>query len=691
MNYIVTKNRTFFEKIGQYNYCSLQEMGVALPSGVAIDSETTGLFPLLDDLFAVQLGTGRDNFLIDLQEYQGLPSYKGRVELNQTFAEVIPYLKDRHLVFHNSMFDIGFLMKNGFVPKMEHVWDSMLASRILHNGDVMMRHNFGAVMERELGQVYDKTEQKNIHRVKLSTPSAIRYCFNDVDRLKEAHEKLFKKLAAYGGHKTYNLNRQVVLPLVYMELCGIPISEEMWRAKLNEDKAEAFRAAEAVREYIWDNLPEYRTNQADLFLAQSKEIKPLLSSPKQMIPVFNKFGIKTEVDDKKGGTKDSIEEGVIKLSGHEFVKLWLAYKEAQHSVNNFGANILGEIRDGRIYVKYNPMVDTCRISAKEEGSMNALNVPATERTRKCFKASPGYVMIVADYEAQEGVVLADRSQDPVMVASVLEGLDLHCAFARLAFPEIEQLDDETIKVEHKPKRDFVKSPRFAFSYGGGAYTVNAASGMGMEKAQYLEDKFKELHPGVYEWGDKVLAEALKVGYIESVDGWRLKLPFYDEYLASKRKIESLTEENWAMYRIGKEQYKTKKELDEEGKKYKIHDREAYDFYCDWKKPVSRHFKRLGEYRRLCLNNPIQTTGAHQTKLALVKLFQHIVDRGHLWIARIVLSPYDEIGMEVRKDLAEEYKEVLGRVMREAGNHYLYSGILKIKADAKIGDSWYSAK
>ena len=43
MNYIITNNRPFFEKIGKYNYCSLEDM--VLPDVIAFDSETTSLAP----------------------------------------------------------------------------------------------------------------------------------------------------------------------------------------------------------------------------------------------------------------------------------------------------------------------------------------------------------------------------------------------------------------------------------------------------------------------------------------------------------------------------------------------------------------------------------------------------------------------------------------------------------------------
>ena len=53
MNYIITKNIKFFEKIGKFNYCKLEDM--ILPEVLAVDTETTSLKPILGDIFAIQM------------------------------------------------------------------------------------------------------------------------------------------------------------------------------------------------------------------------------------------------------------------------------------------------------------------------------------------------------------------------------------------------------------------------------------------------------------------------------------------------------------------------------------------------------------------------------------------------------------------------------------------------------------
>jgi DNA polymerase I-like protein with 3'-5' exonuclease and polymerase domains len=212
--------------------------------------------------------------------------------------------------------------------------------------------------------------------------------------------------------------------------------------------------AKDVTEYIWEHLPKYRSLQGDLFSAENK-INVLLSSQKQMIKVFKDFGIDVSTEDG-----ESIEEGVIKKSKHPFVKLWLSYQKAEHSVTTFGQNILDQLKDGRLYTRYNPILDTGRISTRK-GYINFLNFPSGKDTRLCFVPKTGYKAIVCDYSGQETVISADLSGDKEMLASVINGKCLHCAFARVIFPEIEHLTDDEIKEHHSVKRGYSKAPRFA--------------------------------------------------------------------------------------------------------------------------------------------------------------------------------------------------------------------------------------
>lgn len=446
MNYIITNRKEYFFSIGQYNYCSLKEM--ILPKKISCDTETTSLKPYKGELFAVQIGTGKDNYLIDIASIG--------------IENVIPYLQNKVLVFHNAKFDLGWFYKHNFFPWK--VRDTFLASKILHNGLVTIRHSFGHVMERELGIDYDKSEQKNIAKMQLSTDKAIQYCFNDVDRLLELDDALNKKIIEGGYLNAYQLHRRHIRALAYMEQCGVPISLDKWKQKIERDKEELKIKEQAVIDYIFDHLPEYRNNQLDMFVV-TRDVKISPSSPLQMIPIFKKLEI--NVLDPEG--KESTSEDVIKKTKHPFVDIFLEYKSIAHDVSTFGENFIPAIHEGRLYTSYSPIMDTARISAGGKNAdkskeINTLNLPANKKTRECVEANPGYKYLVADYSGQETVTGADITGDEAMISSIVNNSCLHCAFTRVLNPVLKELSDQEIIEKHKDKRQAAKAPRFCLNY-----------------------------------------------------------------------------------------------------------------------------------------------------------------------------------------------------------------------------------
>lgn len=686
MNYIITKNPSYFEKIGEYNFCSLEDM--ILPKKIAIDTETTGLSTVTDQIFCVQIGTGENNYIIQLYDD------------NYEFEDVIPFIKNKTLVGHNITFDLGFFYKHNFYPK--DVRDTMIANKILFNGKrkwyegkkgkmlLPVRNDFGSVMEDILDIKYDKTDQKNINVVKLSQASSIKYSFNDVDKLLLLESVLENELKKKDQLKTYYLHCEYTRALAYMERCGLPINPSKWQQKMIVDLDNQKKYHDEIVEYIYDNLPKFRNNQIDLF-DTTKRIHPSLTSQKQMIPVFKAFEIKCT--DKDG--KESIAEDIISKTKHPFVDLWLKFQEANHRVTTFGQKVYDKIvfngAGYRLYSRFNPMVDTARLSSRK-GEINFLNFPRDKETRKCFECEDSHKMIVCDWSAQETVIAAELSGDEAMTNSVVNQEDLHCMLAKVLFPELQGLSDEEITKNHSEKRTASKAPRFAMSYGGNAYTLHLNEGIPYERALEIEQGFKDLHSGLYIWGDIVFHESVRRGYISSADGWRLYLPFYDTYLKLDKEIKKISREEWDMYVLGRNEYKRmEKEKEIQDGKYNptIFEKQL-NFYLKRRKDISKFFRLKSQYQRLCLNNPVQTTGAHQLKKAKILLFNWIVKNKYQDKILICNSPHDEIILEtINENLAHLAKEKLEECMLKGGNHYLTK--LKIKASANIGQSWEEAK
>jgi DNA polymerase I-like protein with 3'-5' exonuclease and polymerase domains len=80
------------------------------------------------------------------------------------------------------------------------------------------------------------------------------------------------------------------------------------------------------------------------------------------------------------------------------------------------------------------------------------------------------------------------------------------------------------------------------------------------------------------------------------------------------------------------------------------------------------------------NTLIQGSGADILKIAISKLNQHLNDD-----ARMVACVHDEIVLEVKEDLAEDYKRILEDTMISAAEVVLKT--VPAEADAGIGLSW----
>lgn len=668
-NYIITKDKDFFKSIGNFLFCDLKEMD--LPPTVALDLETNSLKPILGDIFAMQIGTGKDNYLIHCYDD------------NYTPEDVIPYLKDKTLVGQNLTFDLGFLYKHGFYPTKTK--DTFIASKILYNGIHSYRHDFGAIFKREMGIIYDKTEQKNIHSVKLSTKESINYCFQDTNKLLELIEILETKIDNGGYKETYDLHCEYIQALAYMENCGVPFNSKSWINKIEEDKKEATKSENTVIDYIYDNLPQYRDKQIDLF-DSSKRINISISSPKQMISVFKDLGINIINDEGK----ESIAENVINKNTHDFIDLWLTYQSNKHTLTTFGANILEKVINGRIYTAYNPILDTARLSSRR-GDVNTLNLPANERTRRCIEAKKGFSMIGADYKNQEAYYLCDQSQDLALIESIKDNIDIHTQLAKKIYPELAHLSDKEFKELHNDKRQEGKVGNFTISFGGNGFTIAKNLNTSSEKGDLIYNVYKELHEGIFTWGKANLIKALKNGYIESVDGFKLHLPYFEEFRNAQRKVKSITKEQWSLYKIGKKEAKAQFEALDKKKNYKIVDVEAFNFYKNNKSSLSKYYKLESQYFRLVLNNPIQTGASHMTKKATLALFKYIRENNHQDKVKLALVLHDEINIEVKNSLVEEYKIILTKCMEDAGNSYLVSGLFLMSAESFAAKDWSQIK
>lgn len=662
---------------------------------VGADSETTGIDCHNDILLTFQLGCFDFQIVIDCTTID--------IRLYKDYFE-----SDRLFLFWNARFDLKWLYRYKIVPRK--VYDGFLAEKLMWLGYpviltpevwqkircpryeyvpeklegkrktkayYILRMSLKKAGEMYLGIELDKTIRGQINYRGLDD-SVITYAALDtkyLEKIKEAQEIELKK---QGLLNALDYENRFILPLAYMEFCGVRIDIDKWKKKMKADD-EILKSLEAqMCAWLIENEPDskyiYVDPQGDLFSGFDLSPKVTLNwnSGKQMIPLFKKYGVNVETEE---GT-DSIEAKMLSPQKDKcsLIPLYIKYKEAKKVTSTYGQNFLDQIdeKTGRIYTNFSPIgTDTARISSggKDKANkvqyINFLNIPADELTRSCFVAEPGNRWISIDYSGQESFIMADQANDKAMIYELMEGSkDLHSLTAKMVFPEIPRdFPVGRIKKEYHKLRGEAKGYEFAFNYAGNAFTIQRNFGLSEDRANEIYNNYMRGFSGLKKYQDFRKKDWWEKGYINLNPMVGYKAHIYDyEYL--KKLKESFGQSGfWDYYREMKKSNPG----------------------CDTVRKVTEFFKRKADSDRQSVNYPIQHTGALCYKVSMVNFFEYLRDNNLLFKVLITVTPYDEINCEAPENIALDVVNKLHEIMKKAGAFFVKKCVL----DADI--SWNKYK
>ena len=253
--------------------------------------------------------------------------------------------------------------------------------------------------------------------------------------------------------------------------------------------------------------------------------------------------------------------------------------------------------DGRVHTTFKQTeTRTGRISSAEP---NIQNIPVrTElgrNMRKFFVAKEGCVLVDADYSQIELRVLAHLAGDKLMQQSFLSGDDIHTITASQVFNQpIEWVTPEL--------RSRAKAVNFGIVYGIGAFSLSKDTGVSVAEAKRYIEAYLSKYSGVDGFMKKVIADAQKNLYVETLFGRRRYIP---EINAANKVVQAAA-------------------------------------------------------KRIAMNTPIQGTAADIIKLAMIKVFERL-EREQL-PARLILQVHDELIVEVKEEYAGQAAEILKQEM-----------------------------
>jgi DNA polymerase-1 len=174
---------------------------------------------------------------------------------------------------------------------------------------------------------------------------------------------------------------------------------------------------------------------------------------------------------------------------------------------------------GRIHTTYNQTVTaTGRLSS---ANPNLQNIPIRtdegREIRRAFIASPGNVILSADYSQIELRLMADISGDPVMVQAFLSGEDIHRATAaKIYHLPIEEVSDS--------QRRNAKTANFGIIYGISAFGLSERLGIPRSEAKALIEGYLKTYPRVAEYMNEAIQSARDNEYVSTVMGRKRYLP-----------------------------------------------------------------------------------------------------------------------------------------------------------------------
>jgi len=175
--------------------------------------------------------------------------------------------------------------------------------------------------------------------------------------------------------------------------------------------------------------------------------------------------------------------------------------------------------DGRIHTSFqNTVTATGRLSSTEP---NLQNIPVrTElgaQMRKMFMASPGNVLVDADYSQIELRLLAHMADDAAMIHAFTSGEDIHTMTA-------SQVLGVPLEEVTKAQRSSAKAVNFGIVYGISAFSLSQDIHVSVAAAKDYMDRYFNTYSGVARYQKEVVEQAKANGYVSTLMGRRRWLP-----------------------------------------------------------------------------------------------------------------------------------------------------------------------
>jgi len=473
---------------------------------VSFDTETTAVDQMQAKIvglsFAVEPGYAC--YIPLTHRYAGAPE---QLDAETTIARFARWYADpaKKKVGQNVKFDQHVLANHGLVlAGVAH--DTLLESYVLESHKP---HDMDNLAWRHLDVKtlsYDEVTGKGANRIEFDQVPVERageYAAEDADVTLQLHHALSPRI-----------EEDEKLSHIYSTI-EIPVREVLFRMERNGVLIDAAMLAAQGRTLAERVL----TLEQQAYALAGQPFN--LGSPRQLCDIlFTK--LKLPVIKKTATGQPSTDEDVLETlaADHALPKLLLDHRGLSKLKSTYTDKLpqMVNARTGRVHTCYGQATAVTGRLASTDPNLQNIPVRTAEgrRIREAFIASPGSVIVSADYSQIELRIMAHLSRDPALVKAFLEGSDIHRATAA----EIFSVAPADVSAD---QRRYIKAVNFGLIYGMGAFGL--ASQLGIERgaaAQFIERYFQR-YPGVADYMRRTRELARAQGFVETVFGRRLWL------------------------------------------------------------------------------------------------------------------------------------------------------------------------
>jgi DNA polymerase I-like protein with 3'-5' exonuclease and polymerase domains len=681
---------------------------------ISIDTETTGLDPMLDEIAGICIYTpGQKTAYIPINHISYITFLKVPEQLpldiiRQEFQRIAD--NKTQIIMFNGPFDVRF-MEHQVGVRLHCYWDCMPASKLLNENELAGEGGLKALHKKYClngkGDAFKFDDLfKGIPFTQIPIRVGYLYAAHDAKITYELYQ--FQKPYLIADDPVciekglqdvawvfHNIEMPMVDVVIDMEDRGITFDldyntslSKKYNILMDERKQHFYELCDMYR----DKIEAYENT-----VVESKLDNPInIASPTQIAILLYDI-LKIEPPDKRNPRATGVE--ALSKMDNPIAKAVLAYREMAKLITTYIDKMPDCVNpnDGRVHCKFHQYgAATGRMSSSDP---NLQNIPSHNKDiRQSFVAQKGYVLLSSDFSQQEPKCLAAlcrKSGDDQMYNTFMQGKDLYSEIASKAFnvPYEECREfrpDGTTNKAGKERRTQAKSVLLGVLYGRGEASIGEQLHVSTQKAKDIKESVFKGFPAIKKFEQDSLKMAHDIGFVTTVCGRKRRLPDlqldefeftwkagcapqddlldfddtedvdvevpYDRQRYYRQKLRSCR--FW-------EKHKWIEQASEEG----IH--------------IVDNGGKIADATRQCVNSRIQGSAADLTKIAMVALNndERLKELGF----RLLVPVHDEVIAECPEENVKECSERLADIMCSAAEKVLD---MPISCDVEISRAWY---